>query len=119
MKCQELCDPLNKAIYGKGIRRFHLSCLKCWRRRFYCGKLDKAKFSNSQKHALVAESIHDWDRRRYFSTLVTDDKHGIVMPKNTFTYFLIMRYDYPSPRWELRNAICKVLLSIAEVFAQW
>lgn len=59
-------------------------------------------------------------RKSRFVLMESENEQGIVTPRNYYTYFIMMKYDdYASSKWLLRNAVVKVILSIAETIAQW
>jgi hypothetical protein len=121
MNCKGLCRYMNGEFYKEEIGRPHLTCLTCFLRRYHYGKVDKKDFRKTRN--AIFWGIHATEKEHQHKIMFvtdTDRPEGFIIPRWQDTYFImIYNGNKGYAMWHLKNSIIKVLLTIAEFFAQW
>ena len=136
--CHPLCDMFYRLSYVNPVRRFHLSCLTCYRRRLHYRQRGWQGLKRYMHFEVVADSIHEdgsplpQDYRIYWFTIskegprrikkditIADSLNplGTILPKSFSAYFIFMPTSELATR-TYRNMLRKTFLTIAEFIAQ-
>jgi len=96
--CHPLCDMFYRLSYVNPVRRFHLSCLTCYRRRLHYRQRGWQGLKRYMHFEVVADSIHE---------------DGSPLPQDYRIYWLTIRKD-GFIRHSTRRIICKTLMQLTD-----
>ena len=93
-----------KVLCKKNLRRPHLTCLTCLERRYYYNKINRNEYVKMKEN-------HKF--------MVAIPNRGIVIPKHSNLYFLLINTNGNALKRRIKRFILKRLLSVAELIANW
>lgn len=101
LECHVLCDLYYMLAHHMPLRRTHLTCLTCYRRRLHYKQRGWTELERKMALHVQADSI---------------DPKGIVLPRKYNVYWLMVRSDGFAPK--LRKATCKVLMTLIYILTK-